>query len=121
MSTRGILNAVGSLRAHRLADVQHGSLVALAFTDDDVARHVDALEGLPHGVHRGLVGSLGVALTHGAGGGDGRLLHHVDEIAQQISFNADGRGGEGRSAHKVAVPILPDIRPNTRQSIGFFA
>ena len=87
-----------------------GSLVALALADDDVARHVDGLEGVPHGVYSGLVGGLGVALTHGAGGSDGRLLNHVDKIAQQVSFNADWRGGEGRSAHSVAVPILANNR-----------
>ena len=48
-----------------------------------------ASKALPHGVYGGLVGGLGVALTHGAGGGDGRLLDHVDKIAQQVSFNAD--------------------------------
>ena len=101
-----ILDAVGSLRAHRLADVQHGSLVALALPDDDIARHMDRFKGVSHGVNRGLVGGLGVALTHGAGGGDGRLLNHVDKIAQQVSFNAGWCGGEGRSAHRVAVPIL---------------
>ena len=110
MSTRGYCDAVGSLRAHRLADVQHGSLVALAFADDDVARHVDAFEGVPHGVYGGLIGGLGVALAHGAGGSDGRLLDHVDKIAQQVSFNADGRGCEGGSAHRVAVPILAKYR-----------
>jgi hypothetical protein len=39
-------------------------------------------------MYRGLVGGLGIALAHGAGGCDRSFLNHVDKIAQQVSFNA---------------------------------
>jgi hypothetical protein len=56
-----------------LADIRHGRLVALAFADDDGPSHLDTLEGVAHGPDCGLIGGVGSASPHGAGGGNGRL------------------------------------------------
>ncbi len=52
--------------ADRLADVEHRRLVPLALADHDDAVDVEHVQGLPHGVDRGLVGGLLVATAHPA-------------------------------------------------------
>ncbi len=106
----GILHSIGSLRAHRLPDIQHGSFVALALSNYDISRHMDGFERLPHGVDCRLIGRFGVTLSHGAGGCDRRRFDHMDKIAQQVAFNADRQSGKSGGAHKVAVPILTNYR-----------
>src|ERR1700686_5314970 len=58
-------------QADFLADVQHGSFVALAFADDDGAVHLYGVHGFAHGFHGDFIGFVAVAETHGARGGDG--------------------------------------------------
>ena len=70
--------------AHLLPDVEHGRLVSLAFPDHDGAVDVDALHLLAHRFDRHLVRVLPVALAHGAGGRDGRPLHHPHELQKQV-------------------------------------
>jgi hypothetical protein len=61
---------------HLLADVQHGSLVALALADHDGAFNADGVQRGAHAFHRRVVCAIGVTHPHGASGGDRRLLHH---------------------------------------------
>jgi len=54
------------LRAHPLADVQHGRLVALALADHDGAIDRNGIERPPHRFHGGMVGPIRIAHAHGA-------------------------------------------------------
>ncbi len=82
-----VLHARRSRRAHLLADIQHGRLIAFAFADHDGARHLHAFKRVAHGLHGGLVSGFRVALAHGASRGDGGFLHDMYKIAQQIAFH----------------------------------
>ena len=79
--------AVGKVGADFLADVEHGSFVALAFADDDGAAHGDGVHGLPHRLGGHLIGELAFALAHGVGGGDGRHFDHAQKSRRQVAFN----------------------------------
>ena len=60
--------------AEFLADVEHRSLVAFAFADDDAAAHRDRVHDLAHCLDRDVVGMFAVALAHRLGRFDRRSL-----------------------------------------------
>ena len=74
------------LRAHAdlLADVEHRRFVALTFADDDRAVDRDRVERLAHRLDRDLVRLVPVALAHGVGAGDRRLLDDAEEVEREI-------------------------------------
>jgi hypothetical protein len=74
--------------ANALADVEHRSLIALAFADDDVARDLHFFKGSAHRLNGGLIGSFAIALAHGSGGGNGGFFDDMDEIARKIAFDS---------------------------------
>ena len=80
--------AVGMMRhADFLADVQHRRLVALTLADDDRAVDRDRVELLAHGLDRGLVGQVPIALPHRVGAGDRRLLDDSQELEREIRLH----------------------------------
>src|SRR6185503_5628309 len=86
----GIDLPLGPTAAERLADVEHGSLVALPLADDDGAAHLEAVELLAHRLHRHLVGVLSLAVAHRARGGDGGLFGHTKKANFETGFH-EGR------------------------------
>ncbi len=80
----GIFQAGRRRGAHPLADIQHGSFVALAFADHDVSGDGHIFKGAAHGLHGGMIGAGAVALSHGAGGRDGGFLHHARHLERQV-------------------------------------
>ena len=83
-----IFHALRRGRTHFFADIQHGSFVALAFSDHDLARDLYFFEGAAHGLHGRLVRSGAVALAHGAGRRNRRFFDHMNEVSGQIPFKA---------------------------------
>ena len=81
------LLTIGEGAADLLSDVEHGSVVALAFADDDGAVHRDRVHGLAHGLGRDLIAQMAVALAHGARRFDGGVFHHAQELQRQIAFD----------------------------------
>src|SRR6201987_130149 len=82
-------NSHGSavVEADFFADVKHGSFVALAFTDDDGAIHLDLVHGGAHGFDGHFIGLVAVAKTHGASRGDGGILDHAQKIKAELFFH----------------------------------
>ena len=82
-----------------LADVQHGSLVALPFPNHDapVDRHV--IEPAAHRLHRDLVGPMAVALAHRVRAGDRGLLDDVQKRVRQLLVGGAPVRGLGRRSH----------------------
>ena len=83
----GNFGAVGKLGANFLADVEHGRFVALALADHDRAAHGDGVHGPAHGLGGHLIAELALALSHGAGRGDGGHLYHAQESRRQVALN----------------------------------
>ena len=73
--------------ADLLADVEHRGLVALALADDDPSGEVDLLHRRAHRLGGESVGAHAVAATHGACGGDGRLLGDADHLECEQLFH----------------------------------
>ena len=73
--------------ADLFADEQHRRLVAFAFADDDGAVHGHLVHHLAHGLDGHVVGPVTIALSHGAGAGDGRLLDHAQQLQAQLDFH----------------------------------
>ena len=84
MSTAGIFQAGRRRRTHPLADIQHRRFIALAFADHDVSGDRHIFESAAHGLHRGMIGTGAVALSHGARGRDGGFLHHARHLKRQM-------------------------------------
>jgi hypothetical protein len=76
--------------ADAFTDEEHGRLVSLTLADDDRAVDSHVIEGLAHGVHRGLVGRVLVPLAHPAAGSQCRALGHLEHL--------DDTGGSHRSS-----------------------
>jgi hypothetical protein len=50
-----------------------------------------------------LIGRLGVALAHGAGGGDGGFFDYMDEVAQEIALDAGAGVEDFHGTHGTAI------------------
>jgi hypothetical protein len=72
---------------HLLADEEHRRLVALALADDDGAVDGHGVHLASHGLDGSLVRQVTVALAHGVGAGDGRLLDHAQELQREVRFH----------------------------------
>src|SRR6185503_5194376 len=83
----GIDLPLGPTAAERLADVEHGGLVALSLADDDGAAHLEAIELLAHRLHRHLIGVLPLAVAHRARRGDSRLFGHTKKADFETRFH----------------------------------
>jgi len=69
------------------ADVKHRRFVALAFTDDDDAVHLERVHGLAHGFDGDFVGFVAITEAHGAGGGDGGVFYDAQKFETQLRFH----------------------------------
>ncbi len=69
---------------YALADIQHRRFIALAFADHDGSGDGHFFKGVAHGLHRGMIGTGAVALSHGARGRDGGFLHHARHLERQM-------------------------------------
>ena len=96
--------ARGPAGADLLAVEQHRRFVLLALADDDDALHRHRVEDDAHGVDRGTVGAVLVALAQPAPGGQRRGLGDADELHRQVAV-----GGLGLRFHRElpggAVPV----------------
>ena len=70
--------------ADSLADVEHRRIVAFAFADDDGAVDRDGVHDLAHRLDGDLIGLVTVALPHGVGARDRRLLDDAQEFERKI-------------------------------------
>ena len=75
--------------ADLFADIEHRSLVAFAFADDDAAAHRHGVHHLAHRFDRDVVGVFAVALAHRLGRFDRRRLGHTQKIERQFAFSFD--------------------------------
>ena len=66
------------------ADEEHRRFIALAFSDDDRAVDRHGIHDPPHRLDGDLLGMMTVALPHGVGAGDGRLLDDAQEFKGQV-------------------------------------
>ena len=73
--------------ADDFAVVEHRRFVLLALADYDDAFHGDALQRVAHGVDRGLVDQLLVALAHMNRGSHRSRLGHSYQLHRQVAFH----------------------------------
>src|SRR5258708_27479234 len=73
----GIDLAFSPAAPERLADIEHRSLVALSFPDDDCPAHLEPVQLFAHRLHRYLVGVFAFAIAHRACRGDGCFFRNA--------------------------------------------
>ena len=83
----GIDLALRPAAAEGLADVEHGSLVALALADDDRAAHLEPVELLAHRLDRHLIGVLPFAVAHRPCCGDGCFFRDTQKTDLETGFH----------------------------------
>ena len=77
--------------ADSLANEKHGRFITFAFTDDDGAVHRNVIHHLTHSFGGSLVGLMTITGTHGACGGDGRLLDHAQQFQAELNLHRYSR------------------------------
>src|SRR5207248_4089520 len=98
-----------------LAVVKHRRFVLLAFTDDDDALHRHGRHELPHGIHRGCVGTVLVAAADPPTGSHGSRFGDPDQLEREVavrSLPADAqRAGDTRVGHEGIVSTYGKVAP----------
>ena len=79
------------------SDVEHGSLVAFALTDDDAALHLNLIHALAHGINGQCIRFILQTFAGERGGSNGGLLDDLENFLNEglIHVTPDGLGRDG--------------------------
>ena len=69
-----------------LANIEHRSLVPLAFANNNIACYRHRLESTPHCLNSGLVGILPITFAHRAGARNSCFFHDAHKMRRKIAF-----------------------------------
>ena len=83
------VNAGACAAAHFLADVKHGGLIPLTFTDHDATTHVDLAHALAHGLNGRRIGFVFEATAGEFRGGDGGLLDDLENFLDERAVQSE--------------------------------